>query len=108
MDAGRRRWLYRGGMTARSGLGRWGDPLLGAGLLGLGLSQLATGWRDGMVGTPYLGSRPLVVLLLAVATFSLAWRRDRPLLVVVAVAAALAGRSSRSVRDCRCSRGSSR
>lgn len=63
--------------------------MLGGTLLTVGLSQLVIGWRDGGVGTPYAGSRPAVALLLTIATGSLAWRRRRPLAVVLAVAASL-------------------
>jgi signal transduction histidine kinase len=68
----------------------WVDALLAAALLGVGQTQVWLGWNDGGVGIAphdqHLARAGMVIAF----TVPLAWRRRRPLLVVVAVCVAIA------------------
>jgi signal transduction histidine kinase len=66
------------------------DGLLAAALLGVGLSEVAFGFRDGGVGQALSGPPSAEVVVVAALTVPLAWRRRRPLAALVVVAAALA------------------
>jgi signal transduction histidine kinase len=66
------------------------DGLLAVALLAVGLSEVAFGFRDGGVGQPLSGPPSGEMVVVAALTLPLAWRRRRPLLALVVVAAALA------------------
>jgi signal transduction histidine kinase len=68
----------------------WVDALLAAVLLGVGQTQVWLGWSDGGVGIVPHGQHLARAGLVIAFTAPLAWRRRRPLAVVVTVCVAIA------------------
>jgi signal transduction histidine kinase len=65
------------------------DGLIAATLWAVGLSEVAFRFRDGGVGQPLSGPPLAEVAVVTALTLPLAWRRRRPLLALIVVAAAL-------------------
>lgn len=66
------------------------DGLIAVTLWAVGLSEVAFGFHDGGIGQPLSGPAPAEVAVVSALTLPLAWRRRRPLLALIVVAAALA------------------